>query len=313
MAGRAMKVDILSDPAGLEEEWWDLWHRDPAASAFQSPAWLVPWRGQFSEGESRILALRDQGRLMGLLPLFRREGRLLPWGAGTSDRLDGIFDPELELAQVSRGLAELGEPLDLFQLRSGSLLLEAKLPDGWTETRGHSEPCVEMTLPAELPRNMAQNLRYYRRRADRTGIAEAERAGPDILDELVELHTRRWLSREEPGVLADPRVLAWHREALPALQAAGLLRLYALRLHGRIVAALYVLLSKQRACYYIGGFDPDFERLGLGTVLVGHAIAEAEREEGRVFDFLRGQEPYKYRWGAADTPTFARILHPPGR
>jgi CelD/BcsL family acetyltransferase involved in cellulose biosynthesis len=35
-------------------------------------------------------------------------------------------------------------------------------------------------------------------------------------------------------------------------------------------------------------------------VLIGHAIADAVASDATVFDFLRGQEPYKYEWGAVD-------------
>ena len=38
----------------------------------------------------------------------------------------------------------------------------------------------------------------------------------------------------------------------------------------------------------------------LGTVLVAHAMQAAHAEGCRVFDFLRGPEPYKYRFGATD-------------
>lgn len=308
-----MNTDILSDATGLEADWWSLWHRDPAASVFQSPAWLIPWRNEFAEGESRILVIREGGRLTALLPLFQYRSRLLLWGAGTSDRLDGIFDPELDPAQLSAGLAQLDKPIDLFQVHPGSPLLTAPLPAGWSERRGHGEPCPDLALPTRLPHNMARNLRYYRRRALRAGVAEPERVEPDVFDDLVDLHGRRWRGRGQLGVLSDPRVVAWHRAALPALEAAGLLRLYAIRRHGHTLAALYVLMSRHRACYYVGGFDPDFESLGLGTLLVGHAIGEAEREGAHAFDFLRGQEPYKYRWGAVDRPTCARFLEPARR
>jgi CelD/BcsL family acetyltransferase involved in cellulose biosynthesis len=308
-----MKAEIRSDAAGLEGKWWDLWHRDPAATAFQSPAWLIPWRQQFSEGENRVLTIESGQKLVGLLPLFRHEGRLLPWGAGTTDWLDGIFDPELDPAELSDALAELTDLLDLFQLSADSLLLKAPLPEGWCERRRSSDACADLPLPARLPRNMTENLRYYRRRAARAGVADPERASPSIFDELVELHTRRWRERKQPGILSDTRVLAWHKEALPVLDAAGLLRLYALRLHGRTVAVLYVLYSKKRAFYYIGGFDPALESLGLGTILIGHAISDAERDGAQTFDFLRGQESYKYRWGATERPSYARWLCPPGR
>jgi CelD/BcsL family acetyltransferase involved in cellulose biosynthesis len=43
-------------------------------------------------------------------------------------------------------------------------------------------------------------------------------------------------------------------------------------------------------------------------VLVGCAIEAAAEEGAREFDFLRGREAYKYRWGARDRPTFGRRL-----
>lgn len=65
----------------------------------------------------------------------------------------------------------------------------------------------------------------------------------------------------------------------------------------------YGFIWRRRASYYLSGFDPAFRQYGIGNQLVAHAIEEAA-SEADVFDFLRGQEPYKYRWGAEDQPTF---------
>jgi CelD/BcsL family acetyltransferase involved in cellulose biosynthesis len=56
---------------------------------------------------------------------------------------------------------------------------------------------------------------------------------------------------------------------------------------------------------YIGGFDPRWSALSPGTLLLGHAIEQATAEGAAAFDFLRGAEAYKYRWGAIDEPMFA--------
>jgi CelD/BcsL family acetyltransferase involved in cellulose biosynthesis len=37
-------------------------------------------------------------------------------------------------------------------------------------------------------------------------------------------------------------------------------------------------------------------------------MAEARREGLSEMHFLRGQEPYKYNWGAEDRPTFHLVL-----
>ena len=110
--------------------------------------------------------------------------------------------------------------------------------------------------------------------------------------------------------LANEAVRSFHAEAAPALMALGALRLYALRLDERIVAALYGFIAKGRFHHYLAGFDPDLGKLGLGTLIIGHALEQAAREGAEVFDFLRGSEAYKYRWGAVDRPSYGRRLRP---
>ena len=44
------------------------------------------------------------------------------------------------------------------------------------------------------------------------------------------------------------------------------------------------------------------------SVLLHHVLGSAVEEGVRRFDFLSGQEPYKYEWGAKDHPYFARTL-----
>ena len=299
-----MSARLLPLSAELQSTWWALWRADPRATPFQSPAWLVPWAEQFAGDDAWLLAIGDP--IAALLPIYRHKERWLLWGAGTSDWLDGVFSTRLDAEELRAGLAMLPGPLDLFQLPAGSPLLAAAKGRGVAT----SDCCVGLALPAELPHNMAQNLAYYRRRAERELLSPPRRAGPEIFDALVELHRHRWAERHDPGVLADPLVLAWHRAALPLLAAEDLLRLYVVERGDRPVGVLYMLSGESTASYYIGGFDPEFAGCGVGTILIGHAIAEAEREGREWFDFLRGEEPYKYHWGATNTPTYAALLEP---
>jgi CelD/BcsL family acetyltransferase involved in cellulose biosynthesis len=97
----------------------------------------------------------------------------------------------------------------------------------------------------------------------------------------------------------------------------GLLRLHALRLDGAITATLHALADRpgiagRRVYFYLGGFDPRFAALSPGALLLAHAIEEAAREGAAGFDFLRGGETYKYRWGARDTQVLHRRLRRAG-
>jgi CelD/BcsL family acetyltransferase involved in cellulose biosynthesis len=302
----------------LVPEWTKLWERAASATPFQSPAWVLPWARQFAGPDWVILTLRREGRLTGILPLFLADDahgrRLLPMGAGISDYLDGVFDAEVGCTEASLLLAATEEwkAVDLPQLSPTSLLLDAPVPADWSDARGPTEPCLVLSLAAPLPRRMRQNLRYYRRRVERAGIvhrmAETADEALSLLESLFILHGERWTRCGSPGVLADERVRLFHRQAVPALADLGLLRMHALHRDGMPVAVGYMLAGKDEAYDYITGFDPEAAALGVGTVLVGCAIEAAVEEGGREFNFLRGREGYKYRWGARDRPTFGRRL-----
>lgn len=327
-----VSVSVLSrveDLVELTTEWWALW-RNSCATPFQSPAWLLPWINEFAWHGLCVFVVRRDGNLVGLLPLYKLKDEhgltLRPCGAGVSDYLDGLFEPSLESAVVATIFADLalmsdgGLRLELPRLARVSPLARHPTPAGWTDEREDDEPCPVFLLPdsAEdlsliLPKRMAQNLRYYSRRAERAGDPQFESAvaadtALALFDGLARLHETRWSERGQSGVLSDPGVQRFHRAAIPMLIEAGMLRLYGLRLEGVLMAALYALAAKQRTFYYLGGFDPSYAALGLGTLIIGHAIEEAVREGCREFDFLKGREAYKYHWGAQDQAVTTRRL-----
>ena len=110
-------------------------------------------------------------------------------------------------------------------------------------------------------------------------------------------------------MLADAAIRRFHRAAAPRLLDAGLLRLHVLRMNERIVAALHVLCAKRRACFYLSSFDPELRTISPGSLIFGHGICQAVSEGAREVDFLRGQERYKYFWGARERPCYGRMLN----
>jgi CelD/BcsL family acetyltransferase involved in cellulose biosynthesis len=51
---------------------------------------------------------------------------------------------------------------------------------------------------------------------------------------------------------------------------------------------------------YNSGINFDFREYSPGWVLLGHLLKWANDNERKIFDFLRGDESYKYRFGAVD-------------
>jgi CelD/BcsL family acetyltransferase involved in cellulose biosynthesis len=326
--GAIAEVTTTAELEALVPAWDDLWRRTPAATPFQSPAWLIPWWREIGDGELRVLAARANGRLIGLLPLYRQHegegGKLLPLGIAISDYLDGLFEEGCGLEVAETMLRQLAGRHDwrrceLHPLRKGSPLLEASAPPGCTHDALPFEPCLAVEIPAGarelrdvLPSKIRDNLGYFRRRAERAGKVRFEAATAttlsEFLDALFRLHDARWQQLEKPGVLADPAIRRFHRTAAPLLLSAGLLRLHVLRLDERIIAVMYALSAKRRAYCYLCGFDPEFGALSPGTLILGHSIRQAIGEGACEVDFLRGRERFKYFWGVRERPCYGRML-----
>jgi CelD/BcsL family acetyltransferase involved in cellulose biosynthesis len=190
-----------------------------------------------------------------------------------------------------------------------------KTPE-WKPESYAGESCSRLPAAplAELPLKIRRNAMYYRNRARRLGTLELGLAGPNDcqqrFEELVYLHTQRWAERNEPGVLSDRRILAWHRAAIPALQASGALRLYSLRLNGEAIPALYALADPpERSLYvYLPGHDARHTDLRPGTLLLALAIQRAAEEGIQIIDMLRGDEAYKQHWHPQSLATRAFSL-----
>lgn len=313
------EVAVVTEAAALNAlapAWWALWRRCPGATPFQSPAWLLAWWTCFHPGALRVATVRSGDALVALAPLYLEDGphgrRLLPLGISVSDYLDALVDPD-HRAPAGAALADAcgPEPVHWDDLAPGSCALALPLPRGRRDRVEVRDACPVADLAVPLPARKRRKLAMARHRAERRGAA-IETATPEtaaaLLDHLVRLHGARWESRGEAGVLADERVRAFHALALGPLGDAGLLRLDALRLDGAVAGVLYGFSHGPRAYAYLGGFDPGFAFESPGTVLIGHAVERARAEGAREFHFLRGQEAYKYEWGAVDRWNSRRVF-----
>jgi CelD/BcsL family acetyltransferase involved in cellulose biosynthesis len=257
-------------------------------------------------------------RLDALAPLYilRDEesgeslGMLL--GSGITDYLDVLVARPESVTPLLGAIAAADCQLwDFQQLRPSSPLLEGTLPDGWSRTVEEQDRCPVLALSGAGPglegllsTHARKKLRYARRCAEREGAVTYESATAEslgaMLAVLFDLHAARWSRRGLPGVLADDVVQAFHHDVAARMPAAGALRLHVIRIAGEPAGVFYGFAHQGTVYYYLSGYDPQYEKLGIGNLVVAHAIEEAVREGATTFDFLRGAEEYKYARGATD-------------
>ena len=326
-----LTLDILrstSELQALVPEWTALWLSADRAKPFQHPAWLVPWWHHFGQPDLRVITLRasEDGHLVGLLPLYiyrepaSGERQLLLLGAGTSDYLDGVFLPVCTPDDVAAALRLIAEDntwdvMHLTQLLPDRILARAAERLGPRDIHAYpGEPtswCPAAPISA-LPATVRREVLFCRNAAIAHGKLDLVAAAADSLsaafEDLVQTHTERWQQMGESGVLADPAVLAWHREALPLLLEAGMLRLLTLRLDGTALATMYSLVDPpgrtDRTQYlYLMGHDLRHAGLQPGRLLTAYTLEHAASEGVRTVDMLRGEEAYKRFWRVKQVAT----------
>lgn len=109
---------------------------------------------------------------------------------------------------------------------------------------------------------------------------------------------------EKRDWLHENRRSLFHAVA-PAAQEAGTLQLMFMEVDGRKAAGLFNFDYGDRIWVYNSGLDPTaFGNLSLGVVLTANAIQWAIENGRSEFDFLRGSETYKYRFGAQDSAIY---------
>jgi len=322
-----LKLRAWHDPlqlSRLASQWCSLWTRCRSATVFQRPEWLLAWVDVFRPRNLRVIEIRNGERLVGLAPLLvytRDNQRILAlMGGGVSDYLDVLIDPEFEAQAVGALWNFLHDDcsdwdlLELTDLPEASVLLRFHDMHSSVEMHPH-DVCPMLRLPARkedlgivIPFRKRANLRNARNRTLREGGCRIESANEQtvsrMLDDMFRLHTSRWHGRGDSGILDDPLIPRFHRGAVPQLVARDLVKLQALFLNDRMIAALYNFVEANSVSLYLQAFDPQFAPLSPGSQIIGVTIEDAIAAGKEYVNFLRGREPYKYAWGAKDTTTF---------
>ena len=207
--------------------------------------------------------------------------------------------------------------LELCNVPAASVTRQA-LPEvagghGLTVVESVNEVCPIITLPdsfdAYLENLESKQRREISRKLRRANGADGElhivSQEDDLASEVDAFLTLLQKSTfEKRDWLNDGRRALFH-ETANAAQRDGTLQLIFLEFDGQKAAALFNFDYAGRIWVYNSGLDPDlFAALSPGVVITAKAIELAINEGREEFDFLRGDEEYKYRFGAEDSSVY---------
>jgi CelD/BcsL family acetyltransferase involved in cellulose biosynthesis len=307
-----IRFELVDRLESLRQEWTDL--AEQGQNIFATWEFATTWWEHFGAGR-RLLTVgcRDSdGELFAILPLYlwrRRPLRVMRFlGNGAGDILGPVCRPERyqDAARALRWLLEVapwdwnvfvGENLPGEQhwpVRLGGHLIRRegnpvlRADDGFEQFLARRTSNFRQQVRAR-ERRLARRYRVRYRLSDSTTL-DAD------LDDLFRLHEARFGEHSTFG----GRRTAFHRAFAHRALERGWLRLWLLELDDRPVAAEYCFRFGVVESFYQSGRDPELQRESLGMTLLAHTIRNAFDDGVRDFAFLRGNEPYKYRFATDD-------------
>ena len=312
----------------LATEWDALAQRSMTNTPFQWLAYQRAWWTHLHPENSSLhtLAVYDDEQLVAITSFFLLNGLLYFNGCvEETDYLDLIAPTDYAEAAWTAVFDHIchneqfphWQGLDLCNVPAASpsrtLLPQLAAQRGFSFTESIHEVCPIIQLPDtfdayldSLDSKQRREIQRKLRRADGIGV-HIHTVGPDddltqAVDDFLRLLEKS--TPEKKDWLNPQRRAVFHDTAQAAL-AAGTLNLMFAEVDGQRGAALFNFDYNGRIWVYNSGLDPyAFSKLSLGWVLSSKAIQGAIENGRSEFDFLRGNEEYKYKFGAEDTTIY---------
>ncbi len=319
----------------LRPEWSDLTDRDPRATVFQT--WEFQFGGwMLSRDRVRpvILLVRDgTGLLVGCAPFGEIRWKLGPISASIlgfgcikyCDYNDLILDDGVShgvIEKIAGWLRDHRNRYDVIHLRQ--VREDAWLIDGggyFDPDSGQVEKRETDTAPylaidrswesweSLLSGRKARAMRYTLKRLTkklgsdfRTAAQGNELTQP--LDDFMDLHQSRMGEKNQSGIFAESHVRKGFGEMIRLMSERDLVEIHTMSGEGRTIAAVCTFQYRGVVSFYQGGFDPALNRLSPGKAIQTLCVDRAIRQDVKEYDFLTGDEPYKYTWANKERKLF---------
>jgi CelD/BcsL family acetyltransferase involved in cellulose biosynthesis len=171
-------------------------------------------------------------------------------------------------------------------------------------------PRTRQEFLAGQSRNYRKKVGEYERRCERHRVNLRRATSPEEVDNdlatLRELHLERWGTATR--AFRSSEYVSFHSRFARLMLAQSRLRLFTLQFDARSIAVSYCFFYEGRYYYYQAGRDTSFPAERAGLVLMHRVVQEAIDDGAGVFDFLSGQESYKYRWATREDGS-DRVTH----
>jgi CelD/BcsL family acetyltransferase involved in cellulose biosynthesis len=326
-----MNFTIHKDFSEFEPAAWNaLVEQSIADTPFSRYEYLSEWwqtrgGGEWKNAELVLVSAVENDQLIGIAPLFieEYEGRkalLLVGSIEISDYLDLIVR-EADLSRflsdlidfLASSLPDAWSALDWYNLPDDSPILAAFKAEsekrGWTHHEEIYRPTPRIALNgsfeeylARIDKKQRHEIKRKMRRAAESDLNVRFVLIDQSADIEQEMNIFFDLMAQDPSKanFLHPAMREQMSVTIRAAFAQGYLWLSFLEVDGVKVAASLNFDYKNKLYGYNSGVSRAHMELSPGWVLLGHVIEWCCENGRREFDFMRGDEDYKYRFGGVN-------------
>lgn len=325
-----MKIELVESNeqwGNIKKVWNDLLEKSKINVPFLTYQWQKIWWDFFgNDKELRIfVGYNIDGTVSGIAPFYaetsengRRIYRFIG-GEDISDYLDFIVEKDCEAEFIKSVLSYIikEEKWDEFRLfnipdesNTSNALQDYCRANSLNISIEKGKNCPVLMLPGGWDKYM-QGLNGKSRHELRRKIRKVEKELKDIQytstdvsrDFEKDIHDFLLLHRKaskEKALFMNEQMEKFFELISQVFYKMGWLRIYFLSSGNIRISALMCFDYQDNIYLYNSGYDPEYSSVSPGMALLGYCIKDSILREKKIFDFMRGNERYKYELGAVD-------------
>lgn len=311
-----INIDELNE---YEHEWNEVVQNSINSEVFFTYEWMKAFIKHFDKNSVKyfiVIAIENK-KIIGIAPLAIREKKvgfskvnvLQTLVNRTSDYSDFYFDKNYNGYEIMKNILkviyEKKEHWDYIELtnfntRSSSIFLIQELALNYFK----SECFLEQSIMTpyfnygidEVKINKKQMKDIERREKKLIGDNEitinvGSEWNEEVWKALIEFHKAKW----EKSIFYNSQYIDFYEEAIKTLYEKDMVEFSYIKIGDDIGAIHFGFKNHKKVYYYIPIYNPKYATTGVGTILLKH-IFDHYKTSKTEFDFLRGNELYKFYW-----------------
>lgn len=308
----------------LEETWKEIYIQSETDNIFMSWEWCSLWWRHYGQNHKLlVLVVRDEKGISGIAPMMICKGNVLTlWkpiirfiGGDFADYMDFLIlrNHDEVIAAIINFLIKIGDwgMIEFKRISESSQNLMSikeclnKLSYPSSDRVSCVSPIVKIEVAWDdyyksLNKGLKQDIRTSYNKFKLLGEVSYENYSEDsmkmLLDVFFEMHKKRQAYKLGQSPFESQTTRDFFYDLAGTFTKLGWADISALKINGRVISTVFALKNKGVFYYWLPAFDPEFSKYSPGKVHIHALLKRAFDQQYEDFDFMRGDEAYKYKW-----------------